>query len=174
MVKNSLLDPTRDNQEAGFTLVEMVAVAVLLSMLSLVLYGTLDGIINARAAILNRSKAGATARIVVERMTRELNGIVVGVTLSAEKQEGEQQDQGVTPGSSFGRSFNSSAKAVAMPFTPRRCHRVHHRPNGIGTWPFNPSCTRRLSSLAVLLCYYRSRPIYHHPKAVAQVPWPPF
>jgi len=99
------LSPYRagDSSERGFTLVEMVAVSVLLSMLSLVLYGTLDGIIDARAAILNRGKAGATARIVMERMTRELNGVVVGVTLSDNSAE-NQQDQGVTPGSSFSRA----------------------------------------------------------------------
>ncbi len=98
---NSFLKIKRDlKSERGFTLVEMVAVSVLLSMLSLVLYGTLDGIIDGRAAILNRSRSGATARIVMERMTRELNGIVFGITLS-ENDEEQQDGQGVTQGSSF-------------------------------------------------------------------------
>lgn len=61
------------NSEAGFTLVELVAVSVLLGMFTLVLFGSLDGIISSRSNILNRNQGSRTARIAFERITRELN-----------------------------------------------------------------------------------------------------
>ncbi len=64
-------------------MVELVAVAVLLGILSTIMFGTLDGIITSRDNLLNRNKASTTARSVIERITRELSNRMPGINLAA-------------------------------------------------------------------------------------------
>lgn len=58
--------------DSGFTLVELLFVALLLALLSAILYGSLEGIIITRKTIEERQQSTATARYVIERMTREI------------------------------------------------------------------------------------------------------
>ena len=64
------------NTEKGFTLVEVVVVSVLLALLAGILYGTLTGIMNAKNSIEQQRDSLRTARSVLLRVTRELNGII--------------------------------------------------------------------------------------------------
>jgi len=60
-------------EDAGFTFVEVIVVTVLLAVLSLILFGSLDGIIRGREGLQDRSNSTNVARTVLERMSRELS-----------------------------------------------------------------------------------------------------
>lgn len=62
-----------NSSEAGFTLVELIFVSILLVILSAVLYGTLTGIIRTKTALESTRRADRTAEYVLSRLTRELS-----------------------------------------------------------------------------------------------------
>lgn len=62
--------------EAGFTLVEVAVVALLLAFLGALVYGSLSGIMRTKASLERDRVITRTAQYVLERMTRELTNRV--------------------------------------------------------------------------------------------------
>ena len=62
------------SSQDGFTLVEIVAVSALLGVLFLLLWGTLNGIIQAKKIVEAKGKSVRTGRYLIERMGREISG----------------------------------------------------------------------------------------------------
>lgn len=58
--------------ESGFTLVELIVVAVLLGLMSVILYGTLNGIIRVKRTIDSSRTAHRTAEHLIAQISREL------------------------------------------------------------------------------------------------------
>ena len=62
--------------EKGFTLIELVIVSVLLSVLGSLLYGTINGVIQAKNIVEAEIEATSKAQFVIEKMGRELSSVI--------------------------------------------------------------------------------------------------
>lgn len=83
--------------ERGFTLIELVVVAVLAAVLSAILYGTITGIVRSRdlaARVLTRDR---TAHYVLSRMTHEIAGRSALVPLAARKDSADGASPSAQP-----------------------------------------------------------------------------
>ena len=60
------------SSEAGFTFVEVLMTTILLSFLSIIIFGSISGIVRGRENLQSRSRSVNVARTVLERITREL------------------------------------------------------------------------------------------------------
>ncbi len=67
------------NSEKGFTLIELIIVSVLLAVLGGLLYGTINGVIQAKNIVEAEIEATSKAQFLLEKMGRELSSVNQGV-----------------------------------------------------------------------------------------------
>jgi len=81
-----------NNAENGFTLVELVLVALLLAIMSGILYGTIDGIVSTKNRIESHRKMNRVGAAVISRLSRELAGTMSGIQLSQNLNDDDSND----------------------------------------------------------------------------------
>lgn len=91
----------RDN-EAGFTLIEMIAVAALLAMMLSILYGTMDGMVRSKQAVESQRITGSVTRLVFERLDKELSSRVAEEITAEDK---GQEDPNTPTFQGFQRTY---------------------------------------------------------------------
>jgi prepilin-type N-terminal cleavage/methylation domain-containing protein len=87
-VRDDLLKALKEDQhrERGFTLVELIAVTVLLALMSGILYGSFTSILRAKTSIEEKRVTDRTAQLILDRMMREIGSIpIAGVPLVGHK-----------------------------------------------------------------------------------------
>jgi type II secretory pathway pseudopilin PulG len=79
----------RAQNESGLTLVELAVVTVLLSLLGLVVFGTLSGMLRTRTTIFASREGQRSAERVLAQMTKELGNIALTELLRADLSQSE-------------------------------------------------------------------------------------
>lgn len=107
---SSKIEQSRGHDEAGLTFVEITIVTVLLGFLSLIAFGSLDGIVRTREALNSQSQTLNVARTFFERIGRELNNRSLELLVEHEDQLGSSfrtSGTGIIEGISDGQGRDS-------------------------------------------------------------------
>lgn len=103
--EQNILRPKQDavnEGEKGFTLVELVVVAVLLAMMSAILYSTINSILSSKSLVERQREVDREAQYILDRMVRELTSrVAIGLSVSSRKGSSDEKDTSTSGGSSL-------------------------------------------------------------------------
>ena len=100
--KQMQTSPHSHGNDAGFTLVELVVVTVLLALMASILYGTLTGIMGGRQIIESEREVSTTALTVLDSITRDLTARALVPLRDPTSSSGSSSGSGTSTGTSGG------------------------------------------------------------------------